>query len=103
MARTVSSSGFSRRSSPRISAPICLVRGTTSNLVLVMTVMVLAPGGCFPNDAVERGPLFRRARRGVPRPAVLDLAARQRREDFVDQPARRFRAQLDGDALAAAL
>src|SRR6266851_8993781 len=103
MARTVSSSGFSRRSSPRISAPICLVRGTTSNLVLVLTVMELAPGGCFPSGAVERRPLFRRDPCGLRRPAVLDLAARQRREDFIDQPTRRFRAQLDGDALAAAL
>src|SRR5262249_25981717 len=43
MARTVSSSGFSRRSRPRISAPICLLSGTTSSLVRVMTVMAVPP------------------------------------------------------------
>src|SRR5712691_11055092 len=104
MARTVSSSGFSRRSSPRISAPICLVRGTTSNLVLVMTVIVLAPGlRDLPAALSNAGPLLGGDRRGARRPAVLDLAARQCREDFLDQLARWFRAQLDRDALAAAL
>src|SRR6266550_4405665 len=48
MARMVSSSGFSRRSRPRISAPICLVRGTTSNRVRVSTVM----GACSKVSAV---------------------------------------------------
>src|SRR5262249_25969622 len=55
-----------------------------------------------PDSALERSPLLGRDRRGV-RAAVFDLAARQRRENFLDQTARRFRAQLDGDALAAAL
>src|SRR5215472_15560748 len=43
MARMVSSSGISRRSSPRISAPICWLSGTTSSLVRVMSVMAVPP------------------------------------------------------------
>src|SRR5437667_9935736 len=39
MARIVSSSGLSRRSRPRISAPICVLRGTTSNFVAVIAGM----------------------------------------------------------------
>src|SRR5262249_24551493 len=99
MARMVSSSGFSRRSMPRISAPMCLLRGTTSNLVLVMTVMVLPSGGCLAAVQQRPGPLFGRDRNPMRGLAVLDLAARQRREDLLDQAARRFGAQLDRDAL----
>src|SRR5262245_15119119 len=102
MARTVSSSGFSRRSSPRISAPICWLSGTTSSLVRVITVMAgssaiircLAPSFSFRRDR----------RRGVVRRlAVLDFAGGQGGEDLRNQLARGRRAQFDRDALAPAV
>src|SRR5215510_10007964 len=42
MARTVASSGRSRRSMPRISAPMCLESGTTSSLVFVVASMAFS-------------------------------------------------------------
>src|SRR5215813_12875500 len=101
MARTVSSSGFSRRSSPRISAPICLLSGTTSNLVRVMTVILVPPR--FSGPRAE--PSFRRCRRRgeVRRLAVLGLAAGQGGEDLRNQLARGRCAQFHRDALAPAV
>src|SRR6516162_1743700 len=101
MARTVSSSGFSRRSSPRISAPICWLSGTTSNLVRVTTVMVVAPRLSGPR---AESSLRRDRRRGVVRRlAVLNLAAGQGGEDLRNQLARGGRAQFHRDALARAV
>ena len=92
---TVSASGFLRRSMPRISAPICVLSGTTSSFVLVMTFMGLPPG-----NQVCVIPPYRRVRR---RPAMLDLAARERGEDLLDQLARGLRAELHRDTLTPAL
>src|SRR5712692_9523541 len=39
----VSSSGLSCRSSPRISAPICLVSGTTSSRAFVIAIIGVSP------------------------------------------------------------
>jgi hypothetical protein len=50
MARTVSLSGFSRRSMPRISAPIFLVSGTTSNGAFMAIESRLATGVCVERD-----------------------------------------------------
>src|SRR6266849_9414874 len=41
----VSSSGLSCRSSPRISAPICLVSGTTSSWTFVVAIISVSPAG----------------------------------------------------------
>src|SRR5258708_6553784 len=101
MARVVSSSGFSRRSSPRISAPICWVSGTTSNLVRVITAMAFLRG-----DRASRAELlFRRDWRPrlASRLAVLDFAAGQGGEDLCHQLARGVRTQFHRDALAPAI
>src|SRR6516164_4348833 len=100
MARTVSSSGFSRRSRPRISAPICLLSGTTSNLVRVMTVMAVLPRLQGASSLSLRRD---RRRRVVGRLAMLDFAAGQSGEDLRNQLARGRRAQFHRDALAPAI
>src|ERR1700739_1034191 len=95
---------------PRISAPICLVNGTTSNLVLLPTATSMALLSVCSASAVNaRTPLFvltrglfggdRNGGRGG---AMPHIAARQRRQDALDQGARRLGAQLDGDAVASA-
>src|SRR5262249_42582078 len=86
---------------PRISAPMCRVSGTTSNLVLVMTVMAFPQP--FYEEATGRS-LFGRDRclRVAMGLAVLDLAGRQGGEDLFDQRARRFRTEFDRDPLAPA-
>src|SRR6516162_6433834 len=100
MARTVSSSGFSRRSRPRISAPICLLSGTTSNLVRVMTVMAVLPRLRGASSLSLRRD---RRRLVVSHLAVLDFAAGQGGEDLRNQLARGRRAQFHRDALAPAI
>src|SRR5690242_8901785 len=61
MALTVSSSGRLRRSSPRISAPMWRLSGTTSNLGLVNTSMAGSPEGI-----------------GIPLPPEYRMASRPR-------------------------
>src|SRR6266487_3291089 len=102
MARTVSSSGFSRRSRPRISAPICLLSGTTSNLVRVMTVMAVLPRSSWASNRARHSAATG-ARRVAGRLAVLDFAAGQGGEDLRNQLARGRRAQFHCDALAPAI
>src|SRR6516164_7888568 len=87
MAATVCSSGLSRRSMPRISAPMCCVSGTTSSRVLVATVMTPSSHRfCLP-----------------PGLAVLYFTARQGCKNFFHQLARCICAELDRHALAPAL
>src|SRR5882757_3242879 len=104
MARMVTSSGRSRRSRPRISAPICLVSGTTSNLVLVIVVIVFSsiflvsegqPHGSLLGGSCLRLGMMRRL-------AVLDFAGGKRGQDLLDQRARRFGVQLTEVAVVAA-
>src|SRR5262245_29418095 len=112
MARTVSSSGRSRRSSPRISAPICSVSGTTSNRVRVKVAMVSSAAGATSpallfllSSARRRVVSLRRHGRGrvVSGLAVLDFAALQGGEDLRNELARGLGAQFHRHALASAL
>src|SRR5262249_57769899 len=99
MAAMVSSSGISRRSSPRISAPICWLSGTTSSLVRVMSVMAVPP-----QLRLEPTLSFGGDRRRVAsRLAVLDFATGQGGENLRNQLARGRRAQFHRDALAPAV
>src|SRR5262247_3290808 len=99
MARMVSSSGISRRSSPRISAPICWLSGTTSSLVRVMSVMAVSPQLRLEPTLSLGGD----RRRVASRLAVLDFATGQGGENLRNQLARGRRAQFHRDALAPAI
>src|SRR5262249_11613864 len=99
MARMLSSSGFSRRSRPWISAPMCLLRGTTSKRVRVSTLM--APPPARPAVGAPSF-LFRRLAGVVPGLAVLDFAVGERGENLRDQLARGGCAQFHRHAIAAA-
>src|SRR5579872_697515 len=117
--------GYSRRSMPRISAPICLVSGTISNDPLVAfgftaTFISFLPRGLwrrqstppiamdFSNGKARRSDARLTAHASLGsdwhlRGDVRRLAARKRGQDAIDQSARRLRAQFDGHAVAAAL
>src|ERR687887_591612 len=99
MARMVSSLGFSRRSRPRISAPIYLLSGTTSNRVRVSTVMGASRGlRCHAGSSS-----FGSGRGRVVRFAMLDFAAGQGGKNFCHQLARGGGAQFHRDAIAPAI
>src|SRR5436190_19007769 len=100
MARMVSSSGFSRRSRPWISAPMCLLRGMTSKRVRVSTLMAPLPAR---SAVTRRALLFGRLHRVVRRLAVLDFAVGQRGENLRYQLARGGRAQFHRHAIASAI
>src|SRR4029077_20298677 len=112
MARMISSSGFSRRSRPRISAPMCLPRGTTWKRVRVSTPMAPAPArlavaspACYSAGSTAgcAAWLLGRLPGVVPRLAVFDFAVGQRGEDLRDQLARGGRAQFHRHAIAPAI
>src|SRR5437588_9964617 len=69
MARIVSSSGLSRRSRLRISAPICVLRGTTSNFVAVIAGMAAPP------SFARRSVVKQRAGRSVGAPVEHGLVS----------------------------
>src|SRR6516225_5552444 len=105
MARSVSSSGLSRRSKPRISAPICRVSGTTSIRLLAMTSMTHSFAGAVVGVSLGRESLAGNMAigLGMRELGMLDLAARQGGKDFLHQETCRLRAQFHCYPFAAPL